>query len=76
MHNIMFVPLSSNVVFYPIGNTLAVNLLAYHLLANKPNAMIEILLLACGDVRSILYSLWSEGRPSRNLLGSVVLFSL
>lgn len=65
----MYVPSSSNVVFYPIGNTPAVNLLAYHLPTNNNDAATEILLLACGDPRSILYSLWSEGKPGNNMLG-------
>src|SRR5277367_4388888 len=68
MHNITFVPSSSNTVFYPIGNTSAVNLLAHHSPTNNKDAATEILLLACGDPRSILYSLWCEGRPGKNIL--------
>jgi len=59
-------PSSSNAVFYPIGNTPAVNLLAYHSLSSSGEAATESLLLACGDSRSILYSLWSEGRPGKS----------
>lgn len=72
MHNITFVPSSSNVIFYPIGNTPAVNLLAYHSPTNNVDAVTDILLLACGDPRSILYSLWSEGRPGKSRLVDIM----
>lgn len=44
--------------FYPIGNTPAVNLFCDVRPQGEEN--IKILLLACGDVRNILFSLWSE----------------
>ncbi|KAL1616873.1 hypothetical protein SLS56_011241 [Neofusicoccum ribis] len=57
--------------FYPIGNTPAVNLLRDVTTSDshqtQPQAL-EILLLACGDPRSILFSLHSESALSRNLL--------
>jgi len=52
-------------VFYPIGNTPAVNLLSYHAPAGRRASAAEILSLACGDPRSILYSLWCEGKPGK-----------
>lgn len=58
-----FVPSSGAYVFYPIGNTPAVNLLSHHAPQEGNDVPTEILMLACGDPRSILYSLWSEGRP-------------
>lgn len=45
--------------FYPIGNTPAVNLLRDFRPPDKHT--IEVLALACGDVRNVLFSLWSEG---------------
>ncbi|TGO64199.1 hypothetical protein BCON_0008g00460 [Botryotinia convoluta] len=62
MHNISIVPTHETHIFYPIGNTPAVNLLEYH--APKPDREItDIFLLACGDPRSILYSLFCEDKP-------------
>ncbi|KAF7958797.1 hypothetical protein EAE96_002330 [Botrytis aclada] len=62
MHNISIVPTPGIQIFYPIGNTPAVNLLEYH--APKSDGEItDILLLACGDPRSILYSLFCEDKP-------------
>ena len=43
--------------FYPIGNTPAVNLLRDVRLGKEP---VEILALGCGDVRNILFTLWSQ----------------
>ncbi|KAH9894494.1 hypothetical protein F4778DRAFT_277511 [Xylariomycetidae sp. FL2044] len=48
--------------FYPIGNTPAVNLLRDFRPHDGDN--IKVLLLACGDVRNILFTLWSEGELS------------
>jgi hypothetical protein len=62
MHNVTAVPTEGGMVFYPMGNTPAVNFLSYHSPGPEDEA-IEILSLACGDVRSILYTLWCEGRP-------------
>lgn len=64
MHNITWVPSDIQIVFYPIGNTPAVNLLSCQPLEAQDDKPTEILSLACGDARSILYSLWCEGRPS------------
>ncbi|TGO62692.1 hypothetical protein BOTNAR_0110g00040 [Botryotinia narcissicola] len=62
MHNVTIVPTLDTNIFYPIGNTPAVNLLEYH--APKSDGEItDILLLACGDPRSILYSLFCEDKP-------------
>ena len=44
--------------FYPIGNTPAVNLLRDF--APPSNHCTRILCLGCGDVRNILFTLWSE----------------
>ncbi|KAI5195913.1 hypothetical protein E4T38_08776 [Aureobasidium subglaciale] len=44
--------------FYPIGNTSAANLLRdYRPCGKKP---VEILAIGCGDVRNILFTLWSN----------------
>ena len=43
--------------FYPIGNTPAANLLRDYRPGEEP---IEILAIGCGDVRNILFTLWSE----------------
>ncbi|KAI5269360.1 hypothetical protein E4T47_07180 [Aureobasidium subglaciale] len=44
--------------FYPIGNTPATNLLRdYRRCGKKP---VEILAIGCGDVRNILFTLWSN----------------
>ncbi|KAF7938118.1 hypothetical protein EAE99_001790 [Botrytis elliptica] len=62
MHNATIVPTPHTHIFYPIGNTPAVNLLEYH--APKSDGEVtDILLLACGDPRSILYSLFCEDKP-------------
>ncbi|MCJ1355455.1 MAG: hypothetical protein MMC33_005447 [Icmadophila ericetorum] len=45
--------------FYPIGNTPAVNLLR-HTTFSKKRRNIELLLLACGDPRNILFSLYCQ----------------
>lgn len=53
--------------FYPVGNTPAVNLLRDVPKSNsKPEQPCELklLLLACGDPRSILYSLYLENLQS------------
>ncbi|KAI9650521.1 hypothetical protein NHQ30_000537 [Ciborinia camelliae] len=71
MHNISRIIHDRCQVFYAIGNTLAVNLFEYHA-PRTDKGTTDILLLACGDPRSILYSLWCEGKPARNIL----LFSL
>ena len=47
-------------MFYLTGNTPAVNLLR-HSRAWDSKETIHILLLACGDPRNILFSLWNEG---------------
>jgi hypothetical protein len=44
--------------FYPIGNTPAVNLL--RTTRCVPEESVKILCLACGDVRNVLFTLWSE----------------
>ncbi|ESZ98325.1 hypothetical protein SBOR_1318 [Sclerotinia borealis F-4128] len=62
MHNISIVPTKETHIFYPIGNTPAVNLLEYHA-PKSDKETTDILLLACGDPRSVLYSLFSEGKP-------------
>ncbi|KAH0366923.1 hypothetical protein KCU65_g4946, partial [Aureobasidium melanogenum] len=43
--------------FYPIGNTPAANLLRDYRPGEEP---VEILAIGCGDVRNILFTLWSE----------------
>lgn len=43
--------------FYPIGNTPAANLLRDHRPGKEP---VEILAIGCGDVRNILFTLWSQ----------------
>ncbi|KAG9942763.1 hypothetical protein KCU85_g9084, partial [Aureobasidium melanogenum] len=45
--------------FYPLGNTPATNLLRNHLPSDEP---VEILVIGCGDVRNILFTIWSEQR--------------
>ncbi|KAK6613996.1 hypothetical protein H4I96_00317 [Botrytis cinerea] len=62
MHNISIVPTPETQIFYPIGNTPAVNLLEYHA-PKSDQEVTDILLLACGDPRSILYSLFCEDKP-------------
>ena len=47
--------------FYPIGNTPAVNILrdvCLNLTLTKPKQDLELLLLACGDPRNILFSIF------------------
>ena len=44
--------------FYPFGNTPAVNLLRD--VVPRGRERVKLLSLACGDSRSILFSLWSE----------------
>ncbi|KAM0138147.1 hypothetical protein ACHAO1_003615 [Botrytis cinerea] len=51
MHNISIVPTPETQIFYPIGNTPAVNLLEYHA-PKSDQEVTDILLLACGDPRS------------------------
>lgn len=46
--------------FYPTGNTPAVNLLRDLPTASDKEATVNVLCLACGDPRNILFSLWSE----------------
>lgn len=50
-------------LFYPTGNTPAVNLLrdsrAWE--SYSTHDALEILSLACGDPRNILFTLWNEG---------------
>jgi hypothetical protein len=51
-----------NYFFYPIGNTPPANLLRHH---PKPSdadddETIRLLLLACGDPRNLLYTLWCQ----------------
>ncbi len=47
--------------FYPTGNTPAVNLLRdIPPSDNKKEDNVNLLLLACGDPRNILFSLWCE----------------
>ncbi|KAG9660887.1 hypothetical protein KCU95_g5194, partial [Aureobasidium melanogenum] len=43
--------------FYPIGNTPAANLLRDYRPGEGP---VEILAIGCGDIRNILFTLWSE----------------
>lgn len=45
---------------YPIGNTPAVNLLRDTPSSDGQKEVIRVLCLACGDPRSILFTLWSE----------------
>ncbi|KAL8785867.1 MAG: hypothetical protein Q9213_003099 [Squamulea squamosa] len=45
---------------YPIGNTPAVNLLRDTPASNEREETLGVLCLACGDPRSILFTLWSE----------------
>lgn len=46
--------------FYPCGNTPAVNLLRDIPASSREEETIRVLCLACGDPRSILFTLWSE----------------
>lgn len=50
--------------FYPIGNTPATNVLACRVVPSKGDAKekghVKILLLACGDPRSLLFTLWCK----------------
>ncbi|KAA8576412.1 hypothetical protein EYC84_006538 [Monilinia fructicola] len=62
MFNFSCVPTKGALSFYPIGNTPAVNFLEYHATKSTEETT-DILLLACGDPRSILYSLFCEGKP-------------
>ncbi len=54
--------------FYPTGNTPAVNLL-HDGQAWDANQTANILLLACGDPRNILFSLGNEGEHGKFALG-------
>ncbi len=65
--NVTFVPSFDNLVFYPIGNTPAVDFLSLEPPIVDGDGTTEILSLACGDPRSILYSLWCAGEPSKYL---------
>lgn len=49
---------------YPIGNTPAANLLRDVRPGNEP---VEILAIGCGDVRNILFTLWSQKRDGCKL---------
>ncbi|KAG9528552.1 hypothetical protein KCU93_g4320, partial [Aureobasidium melanogenum] len=51
--------LSIKPYFYPLGNTPATHLLRNHLPSVEP---VEILAIGCGDVRNILFTIWSEQR--------------
>lgn len=51
--------------FYPIGNTPAVNLLRDVLV--QEGGPVNILSLGCGDVRNILFTLWSQGPIKPNV---------
>ena len=42
--------------FYPIGNTPAANLLRDY----RPHDAVKVLAIGCGDVRNILFTLWSN----------------
>ncbi|KAI4244092.1 MAG: hypothetical protein LQ352_006916 [Teloschistes flavicans] len=57
---------------YPIGNTPAVNLLRDTPPFSGKDEIIRILCLACGDPRSIFFTLWCEEDRARN----VILFTL
>ncbi|KAI4100501.1 MAG: hypothetical protein L6R37_005452 [Teloschistes peruensis] len=57
---------------YPIGNTPAVNLLRDTPASSGKEEIIRILCLACGDPRSIFFTLWCEKCQARN----VILFTL
>ncbi|KAK5017119.1 hypothetical protein LTR16_002140 [Cryomyces antarcticus] len=57
--------------FYPIGNTPAVDLLrdaSLHHDQSEQTQTVELLLLACGDPRNILFSLFCHGGQSRNII--------
>ncbi|KAI9852266.1 MAG: hypothetical protein M1838_001308 [Thelocarpon superellum] len=66
----MIVPAHVNLKywFYPTGNTPAVNLFRQlpALDASHPTEEVEVLLLACGDPRSLLFSLWCVDGHTRN----------
>ena len=67
--------------FYAIGNTPAVNLLRDTTLPDakaKEECAVKILLLACGDPRNLLFSLWCENGRSQSRYGirSFVLMKL
>jgi hypothetical protein len=47
-------------LFYPIGDTPAVNLLRDRLSADGEGKIVKILSLGCGDPRNLLFSLWCE----------------
>jgi hypothetical protein len=68
MYNVTMVPSDNQVIFYPIGNTPAVNLLSHHAPNPGKATATQVLSLACGDPRSVLYSLWCEGRPGMEML--------
>lgn len=48
--------------FYPIGNTPAVNLLAYS--PSHIGKQLRLLLLGCGDLRNVLFTLHAQGEHS------------
>lgn len=50
--------------FYPLGNTPATTLLRNHLSGVEP---VEIFAIGCGDVRNILFTIWSEQRRACKL---------
>ena len=56
----MLGPAYANLVswFYPFGNTPAVNL--FRDIVPRERDRVKVLSVACGDPRSILFSLWSE----------------
>lgn len=55
--------------YYPTGNTPAVNLIRDMQARDSTNKNLNILSLACGDPRNILFTLWNEGRHSKLLFG-------
>ncbi|EWC46657.1 hypothetical protein DRE_04144 [Drechslerella stenobrocha 248] len=52
--------------FYPIGNTPAINLVS-HL---PPETDADVLLLGCGDVRHVLFTLFTESAPNAPTTGT------
>ena len=68
----MLNPVHANIIswFYPVGNTPAIDLLQYQTRKYAPSKSasaadkeedhdtVRVLLLACGDPRSLLFSLW------------------
>jgi hypothetical protein len=59
--------------FYPIGNTPAVNLFRDKLSSATPGdelRVVKVLLLACGDPRNILFSLWCENKQGEQEHGT------